>query len=188
MVSSFKLGRALRACLALPVPLARTHLHYTRARAGDLQWLRGHGGTVRRARARAHRAFSAFGKMPLLELSQHVFENCTRANFGPLALLYFKSHANRSKNPGGASSRSQSHTYNPNIPVVDGALLALTFTLSKECPEPSQKENRHMPCRPGTRLRHDPWQARLMVFASAPVHPKASTMTPQSVLRMRTVN
>ena len=45
--------------------------------------------------------------------------------FGPQALLHFKSHANRSKIPGGASSRSQAHSSNPNIPVPVPVLRVL---------------------------------------------------------------
>ena len=64
----------------------------------------------------------SFGKMLLLGFSSDRHETWNKAKFGPLALLHFKNHANRSTNPGGASSRSQTHSYNPNIPVC---MLAL---------------------------------------------------------------
>ena len=48
----------------------------------------------------------AFGKVLLLGFRLNALGNWNGANFAPVSLLYFKSHVDRIKIPGGAPSRS----------------------------------------------------------------------------------
>ena len=77
----------------------------------------------------------AFGKVLLLGFRLNALGNWNGANFAPVSLLYFKSHVDRIKIPGGAASRSRMYSSIPNIQywsvdlysIVLGFLLDLVF-------------------------------------------------------------